>query len=246
MLQRLRRKVQRGERLSEADMRRLRTAADVEGGSALSIALGLALSNAASDDEALEVLLRAGPWEHRGLRATWIEAVAGTGDLLARVVPVLAEAAGPGLLSREGPAGLAVTYLVDGVPLATDAAPDSLEAVDAAAWAHLEAGLADPRPVIVDRGQPRLSPEALGLWTVCEADGADGARLLTAGQRRRLFEVAGPGPYRISLVRPELALLAPLLDPSAVGLLESVEARPGGVGGRFALQPDGNLQRLGG
>ena len=323
-------------------MRRLRTAADVEGGSALSITLGLALSNAGSDDEALSVLalagrpaaaaaslasaralvragklddaervlaeagvahprdmalrkarvlvalrrgdgaaagrglaeLRAqapadlqasalevlldgawdwfgsgGAWEHGGLRATWTEARAETGtddDLLARVVPVLAEAAGPGLLSREGPAGLAVTYLGDGVPLAADAAPASLEAVDAAAWAHLEAGTVDPRPVIVDRGQPRLSPEALGLWAVCEADGADGARLLTAGQRRRLFEVVGAGPYRVSLVRPELALVAPLLDPPAVGLLESVEARPGGIHGRFALQPDGTLQRLGG
>jgi len=340
VLQRLRRRVQRGERLSEADMRRLRTAADVEGGSALSITLGLALSNAGSDDEALSVLalagrpaaaaaslanaralvragklddaervlaaaatahprdlalrkarvvvalrrgdgaaagrglaeLRArapadvesrapevlldgawewfgsaGPWEHGGLRATWAEARSetGTDDVLARVLPVLAEAAGPGLLSREGPAGLAVTYLGNGVPLAVDAAPASLEAVDAAAWAHLEAGTVDPRPVIVDRGQPRLSPEALGLWAVCEADGADGARLLTVGQRRRLFEVVGAGPYRISLVRPELALVAALLDPAAVGLLESVEARPGGIRGRFALQPDGTLQRLG-
>jgi len=337
VLQRLRRRVQRGERLSEADMRRLRTAADVEGGSALSITLGLALSNAGSDDEALSVLalagrpaaaaaslataralaragkladaervvaeaatahphdlalrkarvlialrrgdgaaagrglaeLRArvpasqeshalemlldGAWEwfgcageHGGLRATWTEDRAGTGDLLARVVPVLAESAGPALLSRDGPAGLAVSYLCDGVPLAADAAPGSLEAVDAAAWAHLEAGAVDPRPVIVDRGQPRLSPETLGLWALCEADGADGARLLTAAQRRRLFEVVGAGPYRVSLVRPELALVAPLLDPTAVGLLESVESRPGGIRGRFALQPDGTLQRLGG
>lgn len=245
VFQRLRRRVQRGERLSEADLRRLRTAADVEGGSALSITLGLALSNAGSDDEALQVLLRAGPWEHGGLRATWTEAATGTDDLLARVVPVLAEAAGAGLLAREGPAGLAVTYVADGVPLAADAAPASLEAVDAAAWAHLEAGPVDPRPVIVDRGQPRLSPEALGLWALCESDGADGARLLTAGQRRRLFEVVRAGPYRVSLVRPELALVAPLLDPTAVGLLESVEARPGGIRGRFALQPDGTLQRLG-
>ena len=60
VLQRLRRRVQRGERLSEADMRRLRTAADVEGGPALSITLGLALSNAGSDAEALSVLASAG------------------------------------------------------------------------------------------------------------------------------------------------------------------------------------------
>ena len=38
----------------------------------------------------------------------------------------------------------------------------SLEAVDRAAWMHLEEDAAEPRPVIVDRGQPRLSPEPLG------------------------------------------------------------------------------------
>ncbi|MGZ3481268.1 MAG: tetratricopeptide repeat protein, partial [Myxococcaceae bacterium] len=61
VLQRLRRRVQRGERLSEAEMRRLRTAADVEGGPALSITLGLALANAGDDAEALSVLAAAGP-----------------------------------------------------------------------------------------------------------------------------------------------------------------------------------------
>src|SRR5215470_5916024 len=60
VLQRLRRRVQRGERLSEAEMRRMRTAADVDGGSVLSIVLGLALSNAGADDEALSVLASAG------------------------------------------------------------------------------------------------------------------------------------------------------------------------------------------
>ena len=351
VLQRLRRRVQRGERLSEAEIRRLRTAADMDGGAALSITLGLALSNAGSDAEALSVLAgagrtgepaaslararalvragrledaervladatlahprdlshrkarvlvalrrgdgaaagrglaelrarapadeearalaealaagsgssalevlldgawewfgKAGAWEHGGLRATWTAEGTGTGDVLAHVLPVLADAATPGQLSREGPAGLAVTYLSDGVTLDADAAPVSLEAVDRAAWRHLEEGVAEPRPVIVDRGQPRLSPEPLGLWALCEADGADGARLLTAPQRRRLFEVVGAGPYRVSLARPELALVAPLLDPSAVGLLESVEPAEEGIRGRFALQPDGTLQRLG-
>src|SRR5215469_2800879 len=61
VLQRLRRRVQRGERLSEAEMRRLRTAADAEESSALNITLGLALSNAGSDAEALTVLAAAGP-----------------------------------------------------------------------------------------------------------------------------------------------------------------------------------------
>ena len=351
VLQRLRRRVQRGERLSEAELRRLRSAADVTGSATLSITLGLALSNAGSDAEALSVLAsagrpgepvaslararalvraghlaeadrvladaaaahprdlalwkarvlvalrrgdgagaarnlaelrarapadeearalsealaagsgssalevlldgawewfgKAGAWEHGGLRATWTKAEAGTPDVLAHVVPVLSDTAAPGLLSREGPAGLAVTYLSEGVALDARAAPVSLEAVDRAAWKHLEEGTAEPRPVIVDRGQPRLSPEPLGLWALCEADGADGARLLTTHQRSRLFDVVGAGPYRVSLARPELALVAPLLDPTAVALLESVEPAAEGIRGRFALQPDGTLQRIG-
>jgi hypothetical protein len=352
VLQRLRRRVQRGERLSEAEMRRLRTAADVEGSAVLSITLGLALSNAGADAEALSVLAAAGPpaepaaaqararalvraerlddagcvleeasaahprdvglrkslvllalrradrdaagraladaralapedaevralsealasgsggsalevlldgawewfgrpgaWEHGGLRATWTEAepAAGPQEMLAHVVPVLSGSTDPELLSREGPAGLLVTYLTDGVAVAQRSTPVSLEAMDATAWKHLEANPAEPRAVIVDRGQPRLSPEPLGLWALCEADGADGARLLTEGQRRRLFEVVGAGPYRVSLARRELALVAPLLDPLAVALLETVEAGPEGIAGRFVLHPDGTLQRI--
>lgn len=352
VLQRLRRKIQRGERLSEAELRRLRTAVDVEGGTDLSITLGLALSNAGSDTEALSVLAaagnpiepaaaqararalvrsgrleeaervldeaasahprevglrkalvlvalrrgaratadrvltelralapgdpearsleealasgsgggalevlldgawewfgKAGPWEHGGLRATWTDEQpeAGAQDVLAHVVPVLTDVADAGLLCREGPAGLMVTYLSDGVAIEPGNAPASLEAVDATAWKHLEARPAEPRAVIVDRGQPRLSPERLGLWALCEADGADGARLLTAGQRQRLFETVGAGPYRVSLARRELALVAPLLDPTAVGLLELVERSPDGIAGRFVLQPEGTLQRI--
>ena len=60
VLQRLRRRVQRGERLSEAEMRRLRTAADVEDTPALRIVCGLALSNAGVDGEALSLLASAG------------------------------------------------------------------------------------------------------------------------------------------------------------------------------------------
>jgi hypothetical protein len=351
VLQRLCRRVQRGEPLSEAEMRRLRTAADAEGAGALRITLGLALSNAGSDAEALSVLASAGrrgeppaslararalvragrlqdaetaladailahprdlslrkarvlvalrrgdgagagralaelrarapadeevralaealaagsgssalevlldgAWEwfgragagkHGGLRATWTEEGSADADVLAHVVPVLADEAAPGLLSREGPAGLTVTYLSDGVSLDAAGAVVSLETVDRAAWRHLEEDEAEPRPVIVDRGHPRLSPEPLGLWALCEADGADGARLLTTRQRQRLFDVVGAGPYRVSLARPELALVAPLLDPPAVALLESVEPAAEGIRGRFALQPDGTLQRLG-
>ena len=230
-LQRLRRRVQRGERLSEAEVRRLRR---------------LALSGIEADPRHTapgKALEDAGAREHGGLRATWTDA-AGSDDVLGHVLPVLAAVAAPGLLCREGPAGLAVTYLSDGVALDAQTAPASLEAVDRAAWEHLAARPSEPRPVIVDRGQPRLAPEALGLWALCEADGADGARLLTAGQRRRLLERVGAGPYRVSLVRAELALVAPLLEPSAVGPLESVTPGPGGIPGRFVLQPDGTLERL--
>lgn len=242
-LQRLRRRVQRGERLSDADLQLLRTAADEE-----TRALAEALAGRGSPEvllgRAREGLARAGGREHGGLRATWTDEGPATTDLLAQVVPALADTAPPGILSREGPAGLVVTYLSNGVAVDAGRAGASLEAVDRAAWTHLEECATDPRPVIVDRGQPRLSPEPLGLWALCEADGADGARLLGREQRRRLFEVVGSGPYRVSLARRELALVAPLLDPTAVALLESVEPGPDGIRGRFALQPDGTLQRL--
>ena len=220
VLQRFRRKLQRGERLSEAEMRRVRPRADV--------------------------LALAGVREHGGLRATWTDEQTSPGarEILALVLPVLAEAAEPGILFREGPAGLVVTYLVDGVALLPRSAPATLEAVDRAAWKHLEEGPVEPRAVIVDRGQPRLAPESLGLWALCEADGADGARLLTASQRQRLFDTVGAGPYRVSLVRRELALVAPLLDPTAVSLLEALAPGPGGIEGRFVFHPDGALERL--
>ncbi|HSP20145.1 MAG TPA: hypothetical protein VLQ79_11555, partial [Myxococcaceae bacterium] len=187
-----------------------------------------------------------GPALHGGLRASWTDEVPAVGmqGMLAHLVPVLTGSAGAALLQREGPAGLFVTYLTDGAPVEKESAPVSLEAVDATAWRHLEALTAEPRAVIVDRGQPRLSPESLGLWALCEADGADGARLLSARQRRRLFEVVGAGPYRVSLARRELALVAPLLDPAAVALLESVELGAEGVPGKFVLHPDGTLQRI--
>ena len=352
LFQRLRRRVERGERLSEADLRRLRTAADLGGGAALSITLGLALSNAGSDHEALSVLAgvgsagsppaalararalvragrldeaaqvleaassahpgevalrkglvvvalrrsdrgtaerilaelravapgdaevralaeaigsgsaggalevlldgrwewfgRAGAWEHGGLRATWTEREErGASGVLAGVLPVLVEEGrcpGPW---REGPAGLRIGYVSDGVPLEEGSTPVPLELLDRAAWRRLEEHPAEPRPVIVDRGRPRLSPEALGLWALCEADGADGARLLTGAQRRRLCESVGAGPFRVSLARRELALVAPVSDATAGALLDSVAPGPEGIAGGFVLQPDGTLQRSG-
>ena len=56
--------------------------------------------------------------------------------------------------------------------------------------------------------------------------------------------MVGAGPYRVSLARRELALVAPLLDPLAVALLETVEAGPEGIAGRFVRHPDGTLQRI--
>lgn len=357
VLQRLRRKVGRGERLTEAELQRLRTAADVEGGATLGITLGLALSNAGADAEALSVLgalgdstdlahararalvwaertaeaervlaeavsahprdielrkslavlaLRRGDrsaaerllldarslapedeetrelvegltaaatagstlevllegkhraawtrfWplnarEHGGLRATWTDSEADPSEqeVLSQVVPLLAATAGAELLAREGPAGLVIGYAADGVPLrASDdrTQASQLEVVDGVAWRNLESRPAQPRAVIVDRGRPRLSPEPLGLWALCEADGSDGARLLTRAQRECLFRDLGPGPYRVSLARRELALVAPLLDPAAVASLDSLEPGPDGVPGRFVLMPDGSLQR---
>ena len=206
-----------------------------------------------SGGSALEVLLdgawewfgKAGAWEHGGLRATWTEERPSgpVDEALTGVLPVLAETARPGVLCREGPAGLVVTYLSDGRALEASGATPSLETVDATAWGHLQARAADPRPVIVDRGRPRLSPERLGLWALCEADGSDGARLLTDEQQRRLRDRVGAGPYRVSLARRELAMVARLGDPAGVALLESVRPDPDGIPGRFVLCGDGTLER---
>jgi len=207
-----------------------------------------------SGARALEVLLdgawewfgKAGAWEHGGLRATWTdERPSGVGDeALPRVLPVLSEIALPGVLCREGPAGLMVTYLSDGRAIEASGATASLEMVDVTAWNHLQAGPAEPRPVIVDRGRPRLAPERLGLWALCEADGSDGARLLTHGQQRLLRERVGPGPYRVSLARRELAMVARLGDRAGLALLEAVRPAPEGIPGRFVLHGDGTLERL--
>jgi len=207
-----------------------------------------------SGGSTLEVLLdgawewfgKAGAWEHGGLRATWIdERVSGIAEEgQPQVLPALTETARPGVLCREGPAGLVVTYLSDGRAIEVRAATASLERVDATAWNHLQAWPAEPRPVIVDRGQPRLSPEPLGLWALCEADGSDGARLLTDGQQRRLVETVGAGPYRVSLARRELAMVAQLADAVGVALLDSVRPDPDGIPGRFVLHGDGTLGRV--
>ena len=99
-----------------------------------------------------------------------------------------------------------------------------------------------PRPVILDRGRPRLSPERVGLWALCAADGADGARLLTRAQRARLLDVVGPGPYWISLARRELTLVAPLHAPRALAALETLEVAADGIAGVFLLGLDGVLR----
>jgi tetratricopeptide (TPR) repeat protein len=174
--------------------------------------------------------------------------------LLARVHPVLRpegfEEVAQGALHREGPAGLRVFYVLDDPELvrylpetALEKFGMSLETLDGAGWQNLEARPSQPRAVIVNKGEPRLSPEPLGLWAVCEADGYDAARLLSAPEQVRLAEVAGDGPYRVSLARRELVLLCRADDAQAVAQLESLIPASDGIGGKFVLE-NGRLSRI--
>lgn len=181
--------------------------------------------------------------EQGSLRATWTDEEPLGGR--ARVLPVLVARAGEGLLSREGPAGLSVAYLSDGVPVTRRSAALGTRGdaeLDALAWRLLERRSVQPRPVILDRGRPRLSPERVVLWALCGADGADGARLLTRTQRARLLDAVGPGPYCISLALRELTLLAPLHAPGALAALETLEPGVDGIAGVFLLGLDGILR----
>jgi tetratricopeptide (TPR) repeat protein len=173
--------------------------------------------------------------------------------LLGRVYPVLRpqgfEEIAKGAVHREGPAGVRIFYVLDDPELVRyvpEAALDRfslpLDALDAASWANLEARGAQARPVIVSRGEPRLSPEALGLWAVCEGDGYDAARLLCPSEQRRLAELMGEGPYRVSFGRRELTLVCREADPAAVAQLEALLPGADGIPGRFTLV-DGRLSR---
>lgn len=167
--------------------------------------------------------------------------------LLARVRPVLrapefAHRAGTAL-SREGPAGLSVFYVLDDKDLlryvpetALVALGATLTELDEAAWRHLGNATVEPRAVIVDRGEPRLSPDPLGLWALCEADGYDPARLLCETQQARLRRTLGTGPLRVALGRRELVLVCRAEDPTAVAMLSQLSCAADGIDGAFALQ----------
>ena len=106
-----------------------------------------------------------------------------------------------GSLHRAGPAGLEVFYVLEDPEYvrylpesALKAVELTVEAVDRAAWSNLEASPAPVKPVVVDRGVVRLAEAFSGLWAVAEGDGHDGARLLTAEQRRLLSLRAGRSP----------------------------------------------------
>jgi tetratricopeptide (TPR) repeat protein len=170
--------------------------------------------------------------------------------LEARLRPVLRpegfEAQAVGALHRPGPAGLEVFYALEDpeyvryLPEAT-LGPAGLtpEAVDAAAWRNLEAHPAPVRPVVVDRGQVRLAETFSGLWAVAEGDGHDGARLLTAEQRRRLVLHVGEAPLRVSLGWREFALVCRETDAAECEALVKLGHAPDGIPGLFRLTAEG-------
>ncbi|NTX65782.1 tetratricopeptide repeat protein [Myxococcus sp. CA051A] len=171
-------------------------------------------------------------------------------SLEARLRPVLRpadfEAKAVGALHRQGPARLEVFYVLEDADFvrylpesALGSAGLTREAVDTAAWRNLEAHPAPVRPVVIDRGEVRLAESFSGLWAVAAGDGLDGARLLTASQRRLLAEQAGDEPLYGSLVRREMALVARVSDPSAWEVLADLEPTPEGIAGLFFLSDEG-------
>ncbi|WP_164015910.1 tetratricopeptide repeat protein [Pyxidicoccus trucidator] len=151
-----------------------------------------------------------------------------------------------GALHRPGPAGLEVFYVLEDADFvrylpesALAPAGLSAEAVDAAAWRNLEAGPTLVRPVVIDQGEVRLAETFSGLWAVAEGDGHDGARLLTASQRRRLVEEAGDAPLCVALGRRELALVCRESDAAAREALERLVPALDGIPGVFRLTAEG-------
>ncbi|MDY7232668.1 tetratricopeptide repeat protein [Hyalangium rubrum] len=174
--------------------------------------------------------------------------------LESRLRPVLRpagfEAQAVGALHRPGPAGLEVFFVLEDaqyvryLPVsALETAGLSTEAVEQAAWRNLEAAPAPVHPVVLDRGMVRLAEAFSGLWAVAEGDGHDGARLLTAEQRRRLVQQAGEGPLRVSLGHREFALVCREGDEAECEALAKVGHAPDGIPGLFRLTAEG-LTRL--
>ncbi|XXF77059.1 tetratricopeptide repeat protein [Myxococcaceae bacterium GXIMD 01537] len=178
------------------------------------------------------------------------------GALLKRLRPVLRpagfEARAVGALHRPGPAGLEVFYVLEEdefvryLPESTVAAEGlTAEAVDAAAWSNLEAHPAALRPVVVDRGQVRLAEAFSGMWALAEGDGYDGARLLTAEQRRRIGLQIGSEPLGVCLGWREYALLCRESDAAALSALAGLGHASEGIPGLFRLTAEGLVPRGG-
>jgi thioredoxin-like negative regulator of GroEL len=174
--------------------------------------------------------------------------------LQARLRPVLRpqgfEAQAVGALHRPGPAGLEVFYVLEDAEYVRYLPESALgstgltaEAVDQAAWRNLEAAPAPVQSVVLDRGELRLAEAFSGLWAVAEGDGHDGARLLTAEQRRRLVLEAGPGPLRVSLGHREFVLVCRETDGTECEALAKLGHAPDGIPGLFRLTAEG-LSRL--
>ncbi len=169
--------------------------------------------------------------------------------LESRLRPVLRpggfEAQAAGALHRPGPAGLAVFYVLEDAEFVHYLPGDSLgpaglsaEEVDALAWRNLEAHPAPVRPVVLDEGQVVLAESFSGLWAVAGGDGYDGARLLTAEQRRRLVLHAGAEPLRVHLGWREFALVCRESDVPACEALARLGGAPDGIPGLFRLAGD--------
>ncbi|WP_224370581.1 tetratricopeptide repeat protein [Hyalangium versicolor] len=164
--------------------------------------------------------------------------------------PVGFESQAVGALHRAGPAGLEVFYVLEDAQYVRYL-PESVlgangltvEAVDGAAWRNLEAQSAPVRPVVVDRGVVRLAETFSGLWAVAEGDGHDGARLLTAEQRKRLALQVGEGPLRVNLGWREFALVCRESDAAECEALARLGHAPDGIPGLFRLTSEG-LSRL--
>lgn len=178
----------------------------------------------------------------------------GQAALLAAVLPVVRDGAflehAEGALKREGPAGLWFFYALfdpDFVRYLPEGALAShrltLDEVDAAAWANLDAQPADPAPIDWSDGGLQLAAAPTGLWAVAKGDGHDAARVLTALHQVALEQKLGPQPWRVYLGLRELVLLCRSHDAASVARLAQLAAAPDGIGGAWELR-DGKLQAL--
>lgn len=171
-------------------------------------------------------------------------------DLLARVLPVLRPArfleSAPDAANREGPAGLLIFYVFEDPELLRylprsqlESVGVTLEALDSSAWTHLSRTLAEPTALRLE-ADGRLGPgsEPASLYALASGDGHDSARLLLPGQQLKLRARLGPGPWKVSLGRRELAVVGQQ-DQS----LERLPTAPDGIEGVFELTAEGELRR---